>query len=360
MGAPEKPTIGIKDIAKHAGVSTGPVDKILNNRGGVSKATETKILKAIEELGYQPNIFASRLKSAKEYRIAVIMPYATNDIPYWGHHQQGFDAALGELRPFGIKLEMLPFNQNDVLSFKDAVSKAILGNFQGILMVPVFHQDSARLLHATTRNNVPVVFFDSNISELGQLSFIGQHSEDSGYTAAEIMARCVPDQSEILIATIKKKDDNHLHFANREAGFRTYFKDKNHRLVTYENEVADEQTIEKELLDIVQSTPTLSGIFVTNDIHKMVRLLPADIPHKHCLIGYDLIDENIDYLKKEQISFLISQQPQMQAYKGVKVLYEYLILKKKPSPEIFVPIDIITPTNIKYYNRIELRDAVLF
>lgn len=360
MGTPEKPAIGIKDIARYAGVSTGPVDKILNNRGGVSKATEAKILKAIEELGYQPNIFASRLKSTKEYRIAVLMPYATNEIPYWGQHQHGFDAVMGELRPYGIKLEMLPFSQNDVLSFKDAVSKAILGNFQGILMVPVFHTDTARLLNATAKNNIPVVFFDSNISGLGQLSFIGQHSGDSGYTAAEIMARCVPDCSEILIATIKKKDDNHLHFANRETGFRTYFENKNYRLTTYENEVEDEQTIGEELRNIVQSTPSLSGIFVTNDIHKLVRVLPTDLLDKRCLVGYDLIDENIDYLKKEHISFLISQQPQMQAYKGVRVLYEYLILKKRPSPEIFVPIDIITPTNIKYYNRIELRDAVLF
>jgi len=356
----DKSSIGIKDIAKHAGVSTGPVDKILNNRGGVSKATEAKILQAIEELGYKPNIFASRLKSAKEYRIAVIIPAATHDIPYWGHHQQGFDAASSELQPYGIKLDMLPFSQNDILSFKDAVSKAILGNFQGILMVPVFHQDTARLLNAANRNNIPVVFFDSNISGLGQLSFIGQHSWDSGYTAAEIMDKCVPERSEILIATIKKKDDNHLHFAKREAGFRAYFENKNHRQIMYENQVVDDNTIRQELCDIVESNPSLSGVFVTNDIHKLVRLLPAAAVDKLCLIGYDLIEENVDYLKKEHISFLISQQPQIQAYKGVKILYEYLILKKKPSPEIFVPIDIITPTNIKYYDTIELRDAVLF
>lgn len=357
----DKSSIGIKDIAKHAGVSTGPVDKILNNRGGVSKTTEAKILKAIEELGYKPNIFASRLKSAKEYRIAVIMPYTTRDIPYWGHHQHGFDAALQELHPFGMKLEMLPFSQNDVLSFKDAVSKAILGNFHGVLMVPVFHKETERLLKASTKNNVPVVFFDSNISGLGQLSFIGQHSRDSGYTAAEIMARCLlPERSSILIATIKKKDDNHLHFANREDGFRAYFKNKNYRLITYENNDADNPTIERELRDIATSIPDLSGIFVTNDVHKLVSLFPPNVLDRLCVIGYDLIEENIGYLKKERISYLISQQPQMQAYKGVRVLYEYLILKKKPKPEIFVPIDIITPTNIKYYDQIELRDAVQF
>src|SRR5690606_14339188 len=168
MNSTEKHAIGIKDIAKHAGVSTGPVDKVLNNRGGVSKATEAKILQAIKELGYKPNIFASRLKSAKEYRIAVITPSATPEIPYWGQHQQGFDAALQELQPYGIKLEMLRFSQNEVLSFKDAVSKAILGNFQGVLMVPVFREDTLRLLNAMNQNNTPVVFFDSNITGLGQ------------------------------------------------------------------------------------------------------------------------------------------------------------------------------------------------
>ncbi len=359
MTSSEKPSIGIKDIAKHAGVSTGPVDKILNNRGGVSKATEAKILKAIDELGYKPNIFASRLKSAKAYRIAVLMPYATNDIPYWGQHQQGFDTALAELRPYGIKLEMLPFSQNDALSFKDAVSKAIHGSFQGILMVPVFHDDTMRLIKAMNRNNTPVIFFDSNISGLGQLAFIGQHSVDSGYTAAEIMARCVPKQSDLLIATIKKKDDNHLHFSNREAGFRSYFNEKGNRLLAYENQVSDEQAVAEELLRVIQDHPNLAGIFVTNDIHKLVRLLPASTLDNLCLIGYDLIGENVDYLKNEQISFLISQKPQLQAYKGVKVLYEYLILKKKPKEEIYVPVDIITPTNIKYYNLIDLRDSVV-
>lgn len=358
MSSAKKTTIGIKDIAKHAGVSTGPVDKILNNRGGVSKRTEAKILSAIKELGYQPNIFASRLKSAKEYRIAVVMPYATASIPYWGQHEHGFETALDEFRSFGIKLEMLRFSQNDVLSFKDAVSKAILGNFQGVLMVPVFDADSQRLIKAMKKNNSPVVFFDSNIGDLGQLSFIGQHSEDSGYTAAEIMARCVPGHSDLIIATLKKKDDNHLHFAKREAGFRSYFSNKNHRLIRFESQDSDEEVIAKELRGLVKSTKGLTGIFVTNDIHKVARMLPKSILGKLCLIGYDLIPENAESLKQEHITFLISQKPQLQAYKGVKVLYEYLILKKRPEKEIFVPIDIITPTNIKYYNMADLKDAM--
>jgi LacI family transcriptional regulator len=359
MSSAKKTSIGIKDIAKHAGVSTGPVDKILNNRGGVSKATEEKILKAIEELGYKPNIFASRLKSNKTYRIAVLMPYATPEIPFWGQHQYGFDIAFHELHSFGIQIEMLTFSQNDELSFKDAVSKAILGNFQGILMVPVFDQDTKRLLSAMKRANTPVVFFDSNIGGLGQLSFIGQHSEDSGYTAAEIMEKCVAPNARLLVVTLKKKDDNHLHFAKREKGFYAYFRNKKHRLLSYESRETDQAKIASDIQLILKTHPGIAGIFVTNDIHRMVQCVPCACLENLCLIGYDLIPDNVRLLEKENISFLISQKPQLQAYKGIKVLYEYLVLKRKPQSEIFVPIDIITPTNIKYYHLADLQDSIL-
>lgn len=59
-------TVGVKEIARLANVSIGTVDRVLNNRVGVSEKTKAKILKIIEELNYQPNIFARRLASKKK------------------------------------------------------------------------------------------------------------------------------------------------------------------------------------------------------------------------------------------------------------------------------------------------------
>ena len=56
-----KENITIKDIAARAGVSTGTVDRVLHKRPNVSKSALDKVNKALEELDYRPNMYASAL-----------------------------------------------------------------------------------------------------------------------------------------------------------------------------------------------------------------------------------------------------------------------------------------------------------
>ena len=51
----------IKKIAKLANVSPGTVDRIIHNRGQVSKENIEKVNAIIKEYGYNKNIFASNL-----------------------------------------------------------------------------------------------------------------------------------------------------------------------------------------------------------------------------------------------------------------------------------------------------------
>ena len=51
----------MEDVARLSGVSKGTVDRVLHDRGDVSEKTKQKVLKAIKEVGYKPNIFASIL-----------------------------------------------------------------------------------------------------------------------------------------------------------------------------------------------------------------------------------------------------------------------------------------------------------
>ena len=53
--------IRIKDIAERAGVSVGTVDRVLHNRPNVSKVALEKVNKALEEMDYKPNVYASAL-----------------------------------------------------------------------------------------------------------------------------------------------------------------------------------------------------------------------------------------------------------------------------------------------------------
>lgn len=341
--------VGIKDIAERAGVSVGPVDKVLNNRSGVSKKTEEKIHKAIRDLGYRPNILASRLKSTKSFTIAVLMPNSSKEIPYWNQHEIGFKTVEEELEPYGFNLERFYFNQNNEASFKSRTIKILKGSFDGIFMVPVFYDTTVQFLKDCKRKETPVIFFDSTFPKLDYLSFVGQDAKDSGYIAADLLNRCVVEPSPFLIITIKKKDDNHRQFSTREEGFKEFFKGTRRKLIIYENSAQNGSILNAELEALLMKHPTIQGIFVTNGVDKVAEVLDHHSEKKqYRLMGYDLIEENIAYLKNGTIDFLISQQPHLQSYLGIKYFYDYLVLKQPIKKEYFLPIIMVMNSTLKY------------
>lgn len=64
----------IKDVAKKAKVSTATVSRILNDLPGYKPETKETVLKAIAELGYQPNAVARGLINKKTNTIGVLFP----------------------------------------------------------------------------------------------------------------------------------------------------------------------------------------------------------------------------------------------------------------------------------------------
>ena len=59
--------IRIKDIAERAGVSVGTVDRVIHKRPNVSVDALQKVEKALKEMNYQPNVYASALAYNKSY-----------------------------------------------------------------------------------------------------------------------------------------------------------------------------------------------------------------------------------------------------------------------------------------------------
>ncbi|WP_349305780.1 LacI family DNA-binding transcriptional regulator [Bacillus sp. FJAT-49711] len=57
--------VGIKEIAKMAGVSVSTVSNVINGRKNVGKETRERVLQICEEMGYQPNLMGRSLKSGK-------------------------------------------------------------------------------------------------------------------------------------------------------------------------------------------------------------------------------------------------------------------------------------------------------
>ncbi len=63
----------IRDVAKLAGVAVSTVSKVINKYPNVSEETAIRVNKAIEELGFTPNVVAASLSSKQSGRVGLLI-----------------------------------------------------------------------------------------------------------------------------------------------------------------------------------------------------------------------------------------------------------------------------------------------
>ena len=64
----------LKDVAKLACVDVSTVSRALNNTSYVHPDTKARILAAVKELSYQPNVLAKGLRQGKRHTIGIVVP----------------------------------------------------------------------------------------------------------------------------------------------------------------------------------------------------------------------------------------------------------------------------------------------
>lgn len=74
-----KKQVTILDVAERAGVSRATAGRIIGNYGNVSEEAKEKVLKAIKELDYTPNVIAQGLRSKSTKTIGVVVGSIKNN-----------------------------------------------------------------------------------------------------------------------------------------------------------------------------------------------------------------------------------------------------------------------------------------
>ena len=96
--------------------------------------------------------------------------------------------------------------------------------------------------------------------------------------------------------------------------------------------------------------PEIGSIFMSGSKSYLIASYLEENGRKNVnLIGYDLLDKNVSYLRSGTIRFLIGQRPEEQTYKAVKKLFEFLSLNKVPEKMEYLPVDIITSENADFF-----------
>ncbi len=266
----------------------------------------------------------------------------------------GVRKAYQEIHPYGVNISTHLFRQSDSNTFKKETELILNSNPEGVVLAPFFSRESKEFIAELKNREIPYIFIDSNIKNSQKLSYIGQNSFQSGTLAAKLLDFSTPERSSILILHFAREMDNLNHLAQREKGFYEYFDAQItsgiRKLITLEIADPNDPDCQNKIMDQLNSNPDIRGIFVTNSqVYYLARLLEYSGISGIRVIGHDLINENISFLKKGIVDFLICQRPEEQGYKAIITLFEHLVLKKEVDNENYTSIDIITKENIDYY-----------
>lgn len=336
-----------------AGVSVGTVDRVLHNRPGVSISSAEKVRKILKEMNYQPNMYASALASNKKYHFVCLLPKHKSG-EYWSDVEQGAHTCAQEMHDFHITLSMVYYDQYSQNSFENSIKKVLDIKPDGVILSPVEESITKQLTDILTQNDVPFVFIDSNLESLNPIAFFGQNSEKSGALAAKILMMMEPDIKEVMIFRqiyIGRIGTNQQN--NREVGFEAYMKEHNPECVlsTIDLAMNDKEHDLEVMKSFFEHHENVSiGLTFNSKAYIITELLQKLGKGDFRLIGYDLLKQNVEFLKSEQnIQFLIAQQPHQQGYRAVTSLCDHLIFRKDVEQVNYMPIDLLCAENIDYY-----------
>ncbi|WP_262689719.1 LacI family DNA-binding transcriptional regulator [Kordiimonas aestuarii] len=126
----------IKDVARVAEVSLKTVSRVINNEPTVKEATRKKVLEAIEELRYQPDMSARNLRGNKSYAVGLVYD---NPNPYYVVDVQ--EGVLQACRELGYSLQIHPCDAETgdiVEELSDLVRNSRLA---GLVIAPPISED---------------------------------------------------------------------------------------------------------------------------------------------------------------------------------------------------------------------------
>jgi LacI family transcriptional regulator len=344
--------IRIKDIAEIANVSIGTVDRVIHNRGEVSPATRERIQKLLMELDYKPDIAARSLALKRNIHLAILMPRVLQDHTFWELPQKGIQRALNAMDHDQVTLHHFYFDQMKREEFRTVVHQFPFDKVEGVLFAPVFKEESNGFLEQCATAHIPVVLFNSFLEAPSVKSYVGQDAYQSGYVAAKLIHYGLEAGRDVAIVNMSARKDHYAHIIERARGFRAYFSGRPEgpgQIISLDLNGADDHILKEELGRLC-SSHDIAGLFVTNSrVYKVARYLEESGRYGVRLVGYDLLEENMRFLKQDRIDFLLSQRPEEQAFRGLNSLYNLVVFNREPAPKQWLPIDILTSENLDYY-----------
>lgn len=345
----EKESVTVYDLARAAGVSQGTVDRVLHNRGRFSEATRDKVLRAVEELGYAPNMYARSMAQRSKRIIACIVP-DFEEGTYWDSNNDGLMEGAAEVAPLGVEVRFHRYDYTSRKSFKKAVEETLDEGCNGVILGPVFDDLSLPFVGRLREMNIPFVYIDRKIGNDGDVAFYGTDFYQSGILGAHVTSLVQQEGTVLLVALSQIEPSFADTTVDRRQAIFDYFSEHCPGITTYSVEIdtENEAVREKTLDAFFAEHPEVRSAIVTNTRAYQFDEYLRKHPKKNLFVlGYDDTRRNLKALRDGNVSAIITRGIPLQAKNSVISLANFIQGDRRPeTKDNYLHLGILTKHNL--------------
>ncbi len=304
-----------QQIAELAGVSPSTVDRVLNDRGGVSEARRKKVLEAARKLG-TGRVLPSAVRGSMHFDI--IRTKAENEF------SRRMELALQRVASMlgkDIVLHRSVWASEDQSALVRFITRP-RHRRHGLIMVAGDTPEVRGALETAVSNGMPAVLMVNNLPDLAQaVPYVGVDNRAAGATAALLMGRFLRRQGRVLMLT---GSANFQPYRERSEGFMQVM-DRDFpglELIGPVDMRDDDALAEATVRGALRGETPLVGLYGNGQgtlgaDRAMGRLRPGERP---IWITHESTPQHDALLNAGRIHILIDQDPETQALHGMQHL----------------------------------------
>jgi LacI family transcriptional regulator len=280
-----RPKITIYDVAKRAGVSQPTVSKVLNHYPHVKQSTKERVLKAIDDLGFEPDFLARSLVTNKTRTIGLIVGDIAN--PFYAETAK---VIIKEAQGCGYEIILVDTDYRRDY-FEQSVKSLIAKRVDGVIIASITRKNDQ--IKDLQELGIPIILYNRNLDSKS-VNYVELDNEKGSMLAVEHLITLGHKRIAYISGPVQ-----YSSFQNRLEGYllglRKHSIDPDQHLI-YEGPFDYENILQytlRLLMADLHERPT--GIIVANDqmaiaVMDAIKRFGLRIPEDMSVIGFDNID----------------------------------------------------------------------
>jgi len=271
-----------RELARELGVSQSLISKILSGKNDASKEMTARILKAVKEKGYRPNLLVRGIQTGQTKTIGVVMPadeFHSGIVQ--GIHDSFDQAGYAMILVWNAEYMATPDSQKELMYIHRLLDRRV----DGVILRPTYDDATKMYFSEILERGIPLVIVDRKLVGVAT-DFVGTDDYAGGVMAAKHLLDLGHRRLGHIAgpSRVRTAKDRRRGF---EAAVAEYGNGASCRTI----EAAGFRSVKAEALQLLQSQPRPTAVFGANDhtaaeICETARSLGLHVPGDISVVGF--------------------------------------------------------------------------